>query len=303
MKKQSHINPGYFLLALAATIWGVDSTVAKPALEFIPPITFSFSRFLIGALLFGLTLALTKIPKSISKKDLPKAAALAFVNGVLGIVFINFGIKYTTAANVSILTSLLPPIIIALLSAIFLKEKLSKVNIGGIIIATLGAAFLTNLFWGFKELIKTQFFLGNVLIIIATLGWATYNVWGKTLFQKYHPTTITAYIFFFAVLFILPLAAWEIGHNQLRFSLRAIFGLLYSGIGSGFLAYFSWNKGLKTTPASKAGIFTYLTALSGVVAAVVFLKESLSAHFLIGSLLTCLGLYFTVKNTEKYEKG
>ncbi|MBU0619322.1 DMT family transporter [Patescibacteria group bacterium] len=303
MKKQLKLNHNYLLLTLAAVIWGIDSTVAKPVLEVIPPITFSFFRFLIGSVLFALALTSANIPKTINKKDLLKTASLAFVDSIMVIVLINFGIKYTTAANVSILVSLLPPIIIALLAAILLKEKLGKINILGMFTATLGVAFLTNLFWGLKDLIQTQFFLGNVLIVIAALGWAIYNIWGKPLFQKYHPTTITAYIFFFATLFTLPLAIWEISHNQLQFPPKAIFGLLYNGIGSGFIGYFSWNKGLKAVSASKAGIFTYIVALSGVIAAVVFLKESLSPRFLIGGLLTCLGLYFTTRKVEGYEKN
>lgn len=290
---------GYSILTLAAVIWGLDNAVIKIGLRDIPPITFTFFRYLIASLLFGLIFIFSKISGFLEKKDVLKVVFLALLNSVLGMVFINLGLNYTTVSNVSIINSLLPPILIAFLAWLFLKEKLSKLNVIGILAAGLGVAFIINVFDGLKELTESQYFIGNVFALMSALSWAVYNIVGKNIFRKYNFLTVTAYIFFLGSFLLLPFMIWEVSNNNLTISLTSILAVLYDGILAGFVAYLCWNNGLRLISASKAGIFSYLTAVSGVMAGVIFLKEIITYQVIIGSGLTFFGLYLTTRNEVK----
>lgn len=286
----------YFLLIIAAVIWGIDNTVIKIGLRDIPPVIFTFFRYPITSLLFGAILLYKKLPKTVERKDLPQIALLALFNSVFGMVFINIGLKYTTASNAAIINSVFPPILIALFAWLFLKEKLSLINILGILTSVLGVVFILNIFTGIKELMKSQYFFGNVLIFAGAISWTVYNILGKTIFKKYNAITITAYLFSFSALFLIPFVLWELTRQSFSFPPSSLLAVIYDCIFAGFFAYLFWNKGLKAIPASRVGIFTYVIAISGVITGVIFLKEVLTIPFIIGCVLTFIGLYLTTKN-------
>lgn len=255
MSAISKTSTGFLLLTIAAVIWGVDNTVIKVGIREIPPITFTFLRYIIVSGLFALTLLSSKYSKVIRKKDLPKIAFLAFLNSVFGVALINLSLKHTTASNVSIIISIFPPIFIALLAWQFLKEKLSLTNILGIIIAGLGVGFLMDIFTGLKDLIQGRYFFGNVLILVAALGWAVYNVYGKTIFKKYNLITITAHIFFFGTMSLIPFVFWELSGTKVSLSPASFLPILYDSTLAGFTAYICWNKGLQNHSCFKSRNF------------------------------------------------
>lgn len=94
-----------FALLLTTLIWGATFPATKAALDQIPPLSFLFLRFLLGAVLVGLCLVLVARPVSTDRAVL-RASAIATAWLFLGYVLQTVGLGYTTASNSAFITTL-----------------------------------------------------------------------------------------------------------------------------------------------------------------------------------------------------
>ena len=94
-----------FALLLTTLIWGATFPATKAALDQIPPLSFLFLRFLLGAVLVGLCLVLVARPVSTDRAVL-RASAIATGWLFLGYVLQTVGLGYTTASNSAFITTL-----------------------------------------------------------------------------------------------------------------------------------------------------------------------------------------------------
>ncbi len=92
-------------LLLTTIIWGATFPATKAALEQIPPFSFLFLRFLLGALLVGLWLLAVRHAFRRERAVL-QASAIATVFLFLGYVLQTVGLRYTSASNSAFLTAL-----------------------------------------------------------------------------------------------------------------------------------------------------------------------------------------------------
>lgn len=137
-------------------------------------------------------------------------------------------------------------------------------------------------------------FIGNVLLLLATLLWALYTLESKELFAHYSPMTVTFYSFFIGGLFFLPFVLLEYAHNpfwMLDLDIRGIVGILFGVFLSSSLAYFLLQWGLSRMKLSEIGVFIYLDPIVTTLVAVPLLGERLTPLFLLGALLVFFGIY------------
>lgn len=94
-----------FALLLSTLVWGATFPATKVALEQMPPLTFLFVRFLLGAVLVvGLYVALGRRLR-IERADMWPAATITILL-VAGFVTQTVGLQYTTASNSAFITVL-----------------------------------------------------------------------------------------------------------------------------------------------------------------------------------------------------
>lgn len=92
-------------LLLTTLIWGATFPATKAALEQIPPLSFLFLRFLLGAVLVGLWFLAVR-HRLHRERGVLTASAIATVFLFLGYVLQTVGLRYTTASNSAFLTAL-----------------------------------------------------------------------------------------------------------------------------------------------------------------------------------------------------
>ena len=94
-----------FALLLTTFIWGATFPVTKAVLEQIPPLSFLFLRFLLGAILVGAVFVLWR--RRLHREwAVLRAAAIATCWLFLGYVLQTVGLQYTTASNSAFITAL-----------------------------------------------------------------------------------------------------------------------------------------------------------------------------------------------------
>jgi drug/metabolite transporter (DMT)-like permease len=287
----------YIYLLLVAAIWGIAGPVIKYTLPDFPPFIFLSYRFLIS-IIFLLPFVIikgVKLPKN--KRDLITLVVISLLGSSINLGFLFYGYKYTSVLDASILSSSSPLFVVAA-GAIFLKEKVTKREKVGLLIAFCGSVVIV-----LQPLIEGGFFalqnlLGNLLIISANFTWVAYIILSKIeLRHKVDPFTITFFMFFLGFLTLLPLAIIQSGGflqltNQVTNSpINSHLGVWYMALLSGNLAYFLYQKGQKSIEASEATLFTYLSPLFAAPLAVYWLGEKVTTPFVVGVTIIAVGVF------------
>jgi drug/metabolite transporter (DMT)-like permease len=116
------------------------------------------------------------------------------------LLFFN-GLALTSPVNASIIMTS-NPIIVMVLSAIFLKQPITVLKAAGVALGALGASMLL---WSSNgDVNGNSSLLGDVFILLNSISYAIYLVMVKPLMQKYHPLDIVAWTFLIAIALVFP---------------------------------------------------------------------------------------------------
>ncbi len=293
----------YLMLALSTSTWGSAFIAGKVAIESFEPATVAFFRFLGAAiLLFPLMWYLERnIPKP-TRKDWFLFAMLGLTGIALYNIFFFIASKHAPVIKSSLFIAS-NPVLIILLSAIFLKEKISRNQILGLALALLGVAFIiTN---GHLEVFITMGFEPIDLILLgAVVCWALYSVIGRVVLKKYSSIVSTTYAVGFGTLFLLPFALMETTLSDIGAStLHAWVAIGHMSVFVTVVSFIMYYYGIQQIGAAKASIFINFMPISAVVLASVMLGEALTIPHLIGAFFVLGGVTIsTYKRSAKAPK-
>ena len=93
------------------------------------------------------------------------------------------------------------------LAVIFLKERLTKIQVGGMLLVTLGVALVSMDSSGSAQAANPA--LGNLLIFISALSWAVYTIQGRKMADDHPALVMSAASTGAGALLILPFTLWE----------------------------------------------------------------------------------------------
>lgn len=268
----------------------------------------AFLRFALATLLLVPFLVVEKRQEKIALKDLPSLVGVGILMITLNITFFYAGLSRTSVTTASVLTMTIPTLSV-IGGWLILREKIYVVNLVGIILGLAGATLVLGLpftFLGFSTW-SAQSFVGNLLIILASVSWVAGAIISKGVLQKYSTLTLTSIIFLVGtVTFFIP-ALTEYLHSPSwpsQLTYLGIFGLLYITVASSISAYFLFEWGLSKLGVVKADLFQYLEPVVAITLGILILNEGLRFSFIIGAILIGLGVYWStlIKEHHKHHK-
>lgn len=269
-------------------IWGASFPIYKLALKDIPPFTFIFLRFYIGAIIL-LPFVYNKL--AIKRSDWSKLFWASFVGITLQITLLTIGLKYTSSINAPIILSA-TPVFTIVGSFFYLKEKLSKKIVLGTLISLIGVLLIVFIPVIVANGIDGNIF-GNLLLVLAAITSTIHVLLLKKISSKYSPTTIAFWEFFIGALPLSPLYLFELHqtHWPAFAHTYAYLGLIFGAVLASSLAHSIYNFGIKNIKASEVGIFNYVDPLTTIVVAVPLLGEKITPPYIAGSILVFLGIF------------
>ncbi|MHC1685217.1 MAG: DMT family transporter [Clostridiaceae bacterium] len=291
----------YLELTISMAIVGSSVVIGK-IISGRLPIFLSQSLSLTVALIILIPLVIKcegGIPR-LGKSDI----LILFLQSLFGMflfrVFLLYGLKYTTAVEGGIITST-TPIVIAILSFVFLKEKLSigklfgaVLSVGGIILVN-----LTNL--NLDSLNRTNFILGNLLVFGAVLGESLFTVLRKRVHINKVTTmlSVTVVVIFSLIMFtpVAIIEAYNFDFSLLQISDFVI--ISYYGIFVTIVAYYLWFLGVSKVSASTAGIYTAIAPVSTLILSFILIKEQILERHVIGIVLVIIGIVVSSRDENK----
>lgn len=291
----------YGMLTLATATWGSAFIAGKVAVQSFEPATVAFLRFLGAAiLLFPIMWLTEENPKKPTLKDYGLFAVL----GLTGIALYNICFFIATKEAPVIKSSLFiasNPVLIVLLSGLFLKEKITKNHIIGMVIALTGATFIItdghilSLFqFGFEPI--------DFVLLGAVISWALYSVVGKVVLRKYSAVESTTYAVAFGTLFLLPFASAETSWQDiLQANSTTWIAIAHMSIFVTVVSFIMYYYGIKEVGAAKASIFINVMPVSAVLMATFFLDETFTLAHAIGAAFVLTGVYIGT-NTKIFKR-
>ena len=283
-------------LSTVAIAWAGSFIFIKVGLSEIPPITLAFIRFAIAFPVMGVLTFLTGANKSTQlqlKRDFLPFSILALTGVTILYIFQFYSLKFTTASTGSILINT-TVIFMAILSAIFLKEKLSGRKIAGIIIAFFGLFIVISNFTFDVFTINAQELLGGVLMIAAAISWAVYSIYSKKILQSHSPMVTTTIVFGLGALYLMPFTLLESPLSVItEITWLGWASILYLSLICSVFAYVAWNRALSRLETVKAGMFIYFIPVITSVLSYFLLGEEITLATTIGGVLVLIGVYLT----------
>jgi drug/metabolite transporter (DMT)-like permease len=288
--------PVYIKLVMTMFFWGGTFVAGKWAVGEAPPFFVATLRFAIASVLLWALVA-RRQRGSADRFPVPRGRAQwagLFSLGLTGVFLYNFifltGLSWTSATNGSLIVAF-NPLLTAVLSALWLKERFRPVQAGGLLLALFGVGVVITR-GSIAVMRSLSFNPGDLLMLGAPLAWALYTILGKKVLARFPPLVATAYASLFGTLLLLPAAALEGSllsgvHRLTIYGWIAVLQLALLGTVAGFVW---WYEGVEMLGASRAAVFVNLVPLFGVLLSALILSESLEVSQLAGGILVVLGV-------------
>jgi DME family drug/metabolite transporter len=273
---------GALLIVVAAATWGTTGATMKLVAAGSP-----MSPLLVGLLRVGfaapcLWLAARWLggPVQLPERgDRPRVLLAGVAMGAFQACYF-WAVAKTSVAVGSLISICSAPLIITLLAAVFLAERIDGRTWAALLVGISGTALLTAGPRGFAQL-PSGFLTGVVLALFAGLSYAIYAVTVKRLVYHVPPLTVAALTFSVAAFSLLPALLFEWPTADAR----AWALLVYLGVIPTAAAYVIYMIGLRATRVTVSGVLTLVEPLTATTLGVLFFGDRLGAIGALGAAL------------------
>ena len=292
-----------FWALLAATlvsiIYGVTFTIAKDVMpKYVQPFGFITLRVGGSMILFWLIAPFFSTEK-IEKADFPRIIAAAFFGVALNMLTFFKGLSYTSPIMGAVLM-VTTPMIVLVLSAILMKERMKKQKVFGLILGLIGTVFL--ILYGKSVINASNATLGNILVFINAVSYGFYLIIVKKLMDKYNAFAFVKWIYTFGFLMVLPFGWNEFqAVDYANLPTDIIWKIGFVVVFSTFLTYLLNLVSMRELKPTTVAVFIYLQPLFATIFAISLGKDDLSWVKMGSAVLIFTGVYLVTQKRVKSE--
>ncbi|HEV2037983.1 MAG TPA: EamA family transporter [Candidatus Eremiobacteraceae bacterium] len=276
------------LFAIVLWVWSSTWLAIRLGLEGVPPVTGAALRmFASGVILLAVALTL-RAPWPRERVYMTHLAVQGSLLFCLQYALIYWAEQTVPSGLAAVLFATMPIITAIIAALIFKLERLSRVNVLGLLLGFAGVAVI---YW--SEVIKAAHAppLGVAALLIAALAASFATVFAKRYAQRISPLlTVGPGQLIGGTL--LGLLALVLEHGRpIHFTAVSAGALGYLTIfGSSivFLAYFTL---MKSIPITRLSLFTYVTPVLAVVLGVLVAHEQLALETFVGAAMVLAGIW------------
>lgn len=265
--------------------------------SFIPPLAFILIRVSGAAILFWLFLAFSKFER-IQKQDI-LILALCGLFGVAANQLMFFeGLANTLAINASVIM-VATPLIVLILSRLFLGEQMVLQKVLGVAIGMTGAIALIVSRMG--ELGSFTGY-GDLMILLNASSYGVYLVLVKPLMKKYNPLTVIRWAFTFGFFMVLPFGFYQWADINWNWDFEVWWKVIFIVLATTFLTYLLTVYSLGKVSPTIVSAYIYIQPVLATVIAVLTGKEKLETFVVLYGLMIFTGVFLVSIPIKKNAK-
>jgi drug/metabolite transporter (DMT)-like permease len=293
----SNHSKGVLYALITALLWGVLAIALKIAVIRIDPATIVWFRFILSFIPLFIWVVIYRSEHLRILIRPPLLLVIATIMLSVNYLGFNYGVKYTSPGNAQIFIQT-AQILLALAGIIFLKERFTRIQAGGFLLAIIGLLLFYN-----QQLLhfaenQTEYNRGILLILMAAVAWATYAILQKILVVRFSGAALNLFIFGLPSLLYLP----AVNFSQLQ-NLGFVWWLLLVFLGINTLvSYTMLALSLKYLEASRISIILIMNPvitfiLMGVLGSLSFtliVPEKFTLFSILGALTVLCGALLVI---------
>lgn len=280
---------------LGVVLFSAKAVMVKLAYQYdIPPVPLLLLRMLFS-LPFYLTIAFLKKPEhpgKIAKSDYLWVVFFGMMGYFIASYFDFLGLQYIQASLERIILFLYPTMVL-LMSWVFLKKRITPVQIVAILISYMGIIIT---FWGAVSVEGSDVVLGGLLVFVSAVTYAGYLVGSGWLIPKFGAVTFTSYAMIVSCLSICVYYGLTEDVTTLWQYDMEVYGIAVAmAVLSTVIPSYLISASIKGLGAPDFSIIGSLGPVSTIILANIFLDEQLSALQVVGTAVVIAGIYVVTR--------
>jgi DME family drug/metabolite transporter len=294
---------GLLLILSAALLWGTVGVATRAIYDFSETnaLSIGFFRLAIAtpALLLACWCALGRRAFRIAPRDLALMLVIGTAMALYQVCYFAAIVRVGVAVAV-LVTLCTAPVLVAVLAAMFLRERLTPSALLALICALAGTAMLVWVAPGQAEL-RHETIVGVLLALGSALGYAVMALCSRALAGRYHPLQPITIGFSAGALLLLPCALWA--GLVVVYPLTSWLLLLHLGLLPTALAYMLFLAGIRHTTATVASVVTLVEPLLSTGLAWLLFGEQLGPLGLLGAALLLGAIALLYRDAARPERA
>lgn len=296
---------------LAASVaWGLMAPVSKAAMnsDAVSAMLVADVRIFGAAMLFWIISFFTKREKIAHKSDYFRFFFAGLFAIILNQCVYVTGVSMTSPVDASIITTTLP-IVTMIFAAVFIKEPITGMKAGGVLLGACGALLLVfgnYLLPGFspaagQDSVHTSNLTGDLLCFFAQCSYAVYLVIFRDLIKRYSPVTMMKWMFTFASVVAIPISARSLASTGWSaISLTEYAELAYVLFFGTFLCYLIVPVGQKFLRPTLVAMYNYVQPIVATTAAIIWGMDSFNILKVVAVVLIFAGVILVNRSKARY---
>lgn len=284
------------LIFIAPALWSVNYLVARWAPGVIAPHALALGRWVVAALVLALFCHREIAAK---RQAIRGEARQLLVLGALGMwvcgAFVYIGGRSTAAVNIGLLYAA-SPVLIALCSAIWLRERFGVLQALGVALALAGVLHvLVRGQWA--GLADVRLNPGDLWIAMAVLCWTAYSLLLRAWPSAFSPLARLTLMACAGIVVLIPftlLEAWFWLPSELSWRSAAL--VLAAALIPGAGAYGAYSTMQRALGAARVSVVLYLGPLYSAVVGWAVLGERIEPFHAVGALLILPGIWLSSRH-------
>ena len=267
--------------------WAGNFIVVKGAIGIVPPIAFTFLRYVLAAVTLLILLRWREGAIRLPHGDVVRLAVLGSIG--FGCYQLIWPVALQTIpAGDSALLIATTPVITALLAVAMGADAANPIKLLGALISFVGVALVIAAGQGVDLGVSVG---GDLLTLVAALCWAVYTVLGAGVLRRHSPLVATTWAIAFGTLFLAPVGIAQLATMDLSLiGPPVIVAVVYAGTLAAGIANVAVFHGLKLLGPTRVTAFQFLVPALAVVLAAIFLGEAIRPVQVIGGAIILAGV-------------
>lgn len=285
------------LLFFINVLWAAAYPMAKVAINGgVPPITLAWARWAIAMLLLPLFVRyVLRAPLELPRKDRLRAIGLGAAALGMVHILVFVGLKRTTAVDATLLLAA-EPVVMAVMSALLLREKMARLAVWGMAMGFGGVYLLINR-GPVPQFGASSVLIGNLLVAASVLVEGTGTVLSRGLTRRYSGLVV---LFWESVGATIALAVpaylfWSMANTVT--TPGALLAVLYLGVVNSAFCYAVWFVLMERHHVGNMGVFIFIQPVFGALMGVFWLKEPFGVYTAIGAAMVLSGVWLTMRSS------